>query len=55
MARFFSSEAVTEGHPDKVCDIISIPSSTRISHWTRIPASPSKPPQKTDSSSSKAK
>ena len=23
MARFFSSEAVTEGHPDKVCDIIS--------------------------------
>ena len=28
MTRLFSSESVTEGHPDKVCDIVSDALST---------------------------
>ena len=40
--RLFTSESVTEGHPDKICDQISDASSTRCSPSTRTAASPSR-------------
>ena len=29
----FTSESVTEGHPDKLCDLISLPCFDRITYW----------------------
>ena len=47
MKRLFTSESVSEGHPDKMCDQISdavLDAILAQTPWPGLPAKPSPPP-----------